>query len=82
MVEEHFAKRITEKHRLPLDAVVKQAIKWLEIDMDLDEVEFVLANFMFRSRATTYYVRGYISHSERILVLSKKELFPMGGVVK
>ena len=67
---------ITEKHQLSLDAVVK-AIKWLEIDMDLDEVECVLANLIFRG-----YVRGYISHSKRILVLSKKEPFPMGAVVK
>lgn len=67
---------IMEKHQLPLSNVVK-AIKWLEIDMDLDEVECVLANLIFRGA-----IKGYISHSKRILVLSKKDPFPKAAVVK
>jgi len=67
---------ILEKHQLPLDHVVK-AIKWLGIDMDLDEVECILANLIFRGA-----IRGYISHSKRILVLSKKDPFPKSAVIK
>ncbi len=68
--------RILEKHQLPLDNVVN-AVKWLGMDMDLDEVECILANLIFRG-----YVRGYLSHSKRILVLSKKDPFPISAVIK
>lgn len=67
---------ITEMHQLPLDNVVK-VIKWMGIDMDLDEVECVLANLIFRG-----IIKGYISHSKRILVLSKRDPFPKAAVVK
>lgn len=67
---------VTEKFQIPLENVIK-AIKWLGIDMDLDEVECVLANLIFKGA-----IRGYISHSKRVLVLSKKDPFPEGAVVK
>ena len=67
---------ILEKHQLPLDNVVR-VMKWLEIDIDLDEVECILANLIFRGA-----IRGYLSHSKRILVLSKKDPFPTQAVVK
>jgi hypothetical protein len=67
---------ITGKHQISLEHVVK-AIKWLGIEMDLDEVECVLANLIFRGA-----IRGYISHSKRVLVLSKKDPFPTAAVVK
>lgn len=67
---------ITGLHQLPLLHVVK-AIKWLGIDMDLDEVECILANLIFRGA-----IKGYISHSKKILVLSKKDPFPKSAVVK
>jgi nuclear mRNA export protein PCID2/THP1 len=62
---------ILEKHQLNLNDLVK-AFKWLGLDaMDLDEVECILANLIFRG-----YIKGYISHSKRVLVLSKKDPFP------
>jgi hypothetical protein len=67
---------ITGKHQLPLDKVCK-AMKWLGMEIDLDEVECILSNLIFRG-----YVKGYISHSKRILVLSKKDPFPTAAVVK
>jgi hypothetical protein len=67
---------VTEKYQIPLENMIK-AIKWLGIDMDLDEVECVLANLIFKGA-----IRGYISHSKRILVLSKKDPFPKAAVVK
>lgn len=67
---------VVEKHQIALDYVVC-AIKWLGMDMDLDEVECVLANLIFRG-----YVRGYLSHAKRVLVLSKRDPFPLASVVK
>mmetsp|Transcript_24249 Transcript_24249/g.27699 ORF Transcript_24249/g.27699 Transcript_24249/m.27699 type:complete len:281 (-) Transcript_24249:85-927(-) len=67
---------ILEKHQVPLDNVVN-AMKWLGLDIDLDEVECILANLIFKK-----YVRGYISHSKRVLVLSKKDPFPKSVIVK
>ena len=61
---------ISEKTQLPISSLTT-AFKWLGVEMDADEVECVLANLIFKG-----YVRGYISHSKRILVLSKKEPFP------
>jgi hypothetical protein len=62
---------ILEKHQLNLNDLVR-AFKWLGMDaMDLDEVECILANLIFRG-----YIKGYISHSKRVLVLSKKDPFP------
>jgi hypothetical protein len=61
---------IIGKHQIPL-ALVVAAFKWLEIPIDLDEVECILANLIYRN-----IVRGYISHSKRVLVLSKRDPFP------
>jgi hypothetical protein len=38
---------------------------------DLDEAECITANMIFRG-----YVRGYISHEKRMLVLAAKNTFP------
>lgn len=67
---------IMGKHQLPLDNVAS-AMKWLGMEIDLDEVECILSNLIFRK-----YVKGYISHSMRVLVLSKKDPFPIDAVVK
>jgi hypothetical protein len=67
---------IMDIHQIPLDNVVK-TIRWMGMDMDLDEVECVLANLIFRG-----IIKGYISHSKRILVLSKRDPFPKAAVVK
>jgi len=58
-----------EKHQMPLDNVMN-AVKWLA-------VECIPANLIFRGHA-----REYLSHSKRILVLSKKDPFPISAVIK
>ena len=67
---------ILQKHQLPLGNV-GNAFKWLGMDIDLDEVECILSNLIFRG-----YIKGYISHSKRVLVLSKKDPFPISAVIK
>ena len=39
--------------------------------LDMDEVECMVANLIYRG-----YVKGYISHSKKTLVLSKANPFP------
>jgi nuclear mRNA export protein PCID2/THP1 len=55
---------------------VARAFKWQGLPMDLDEIECILANLIFRG-----YVRGYLSHTKRILVLSKSNPFPTSAVI-
>eukprot|EP01102_Stenamoeba_stenopodia_P015653 TRINITY_DN535_c0_g1_i1.p1 TRINITY_DN535_c0_g1~~TRINITY_DN535_c0_g1_i1.p1 ORF type:complete len:401 (-),score=101.47 TRINITY_DN535_c0_g1_i1:106-1308(-) len=47
------------------------ALRWLGADSDLDEIECILANLIYKG-----YIKGNISHSRRILVLSKQNPFP------
>lgn len=47
------------------------------MEVDLDEVETIVANLIFRG-----YVKGYISHSKKVLVLSKAAPFPLLNTVK
>jgi hypothetical protein len=42
-----------------------------EEDIDLDEVECILASLIYQN-----YVKGYLSHSKHKLVLSRKVPFP------
>mmetsp|Transcript_9811 Transcript_9811/g.15079 ORF Transcript_9811/g.15079 Transcript_9811/m.15079 type:complete len:400 (-) Transcript_9811:12-1211(-) len=67
---------ISGKTQIPLDNVAR-SFKWLGMHIDLDEVECILANLIFRG-----YVRGYISHAKRVLVLSKRDPFPKSAVIK
>lgn len=55
---------------------VALAFKWLGMPIDLDEVECILANLIYKG-----YVRGYIAHTKRILVLSKRDPFPVSAVI-
>jgi len=55
---------------------LEKAFKWLGVPMDLDEVECILANLIYRG-----YIRGYISHTKHVLVLSKKDPFPTTAVI-
>ncbi|CAB9498203.1 PCI domain-containing protein 2 homolog [Seminavis robusta] len=66
---------ITERHQIPLNTVAK-SLKWLGMPIDLDEVECILANLIFRG-----YIRGYLSHAKRVLVLSKRDPFPVSAVI-
>jgi len=63
------------RSQVPLSYIGK-TLHWLGMSMDLDEVECILANLIFRG-----FVRGYISHTKRILVLSKKDAFPVSAVI-
>ena len=66
---------ILDKHQISL-SYVGSALKYLDVPMDLDEVECILANLIYRG-----YIRGYLSHSKRVLVLSKRDPFPTSSVV-
>ncbi|CAJ1947046.1 unnamed protein product [Cylindrotheca closterium] len=66
---------ILDKHQISLNHVAA-AFKWLGLPIDLDEVECILANLIFRG-----YVRGYLSHTKRVLVLSKRDPFPKSAII-
>lgn len=59
-----------KEHQIKV-ATMLAALTSLGVETDLDEVECVLANLVFRKA-----VRGYISHSQRVVVLSKQKAFP------
>jgi hypothetical protein len=67
---------ITERHQIPLDRVAT-SFKWLGMPIDLDEVECILSNLIFQG-----VIKGYISHSKRVLVLSKRGPFPIAAIQK
>ena len=62
-------------HQIPLSQVAS-AFKWLNIDLDLDEIECILSNLIYRG-----FVRGYLSHTKRVLVLSKRDPFPVSAII-
>ena len=49
----------------------QDALCMLGCDMDMDEVECIAANLIFRK-----YVKGYISHRNKVMVVAKSEPFP------
>jgi len=67
--------KVTGQHQIPLDQV-SVVFKWLDIPIDLDEIECILANLIYRG-----VIRGYLSHAKRVLVLSKRDPFPESGLV-
>ena len=46
------------------------------IEVDMDEVECILANLIYSGK-----VKGYISHQKSILVLSKQDPFPISAII-
>jgi nuclear mRNA export protein PCID2/THP1 len=46
-------------------------LKFCGADVDVDEVECIVANLIFRK-----FIKGYISHKNRVVVLSKIDPFP------
>jgi hypothetical protein len=66
---------ILDKYQISLNHVAN-TFKWLGMPIDLDEVECILSNLIYRG-----YVRGYLSHAKRILVLSKRDPFPLSTVL-
>lgn len=61
----------SKAHQIKMNDIVK-ALKWLEIDMDLDEVECIMATLIHKSM-----MRGYLSHKSKVVVLSKQDPFPL-----
>jgi hypothetical protein len=45
------------------------------VEMDMDEVECVAANLIYRK-----FVKGYISHKSKVMVVAKAEPFPPLGL--
>lgn len=68
--------KILDKHQIRLEYISK-AFKWLGMPIDLDEIECILSNLIFKG-----YIRGYLSHAKRTLVLSKRDPFPTSAVIR
>mmetsp|Transcript_29214 Transcript_29214/g.80259 ORF Transcript_29214/g.80259 Transcript_29214/m.80259 type:complete len:413 (-) Transcript_29214:3102-4340(-) len=66
---------VVGKSQVPLGHVAN-SFKGLGVPIDLDEIECILANLIYRG-----YVRGYLSHTKRVLVLSKRDPFPVAAVI-
>jgi hypothetical protein len=67
--------KILDKTQIQLEHISK-AFKWLGMPIDLDEIECILSNLIFKG-----YIRGYLSHAKRTLVLSKRDPFPTSAVI-
>ena len=66
----HAAEEPGKAAQIPLGAF-RDALGVLGCDMDMDEVECVAANLIARK-----YVRGYISHKSKVMVVAKTDPFP------
>ncbi|KAJ0030739.1 hypothetical protein Pint_13380 [Pistacia integerrima] len=60
----------SKAHQMKLEVIVK-ALKWLEMDMDVDEVECIVAILIHKN-----LVKGYFAHKSKVVVLSKQDPFP------
>ncbi|KAF5748483.1 PCI domain-containing protein 2 isoform X1 [Tripterygium wilfordii] len=60
----------SKAHQMKLEVIAK-TLKWLEIDMDLDEVECIVAILIYKN-----LVKGYFAHKSKVVVLSKQDPFP------
>lgn len=70
------AENMTPAHQIKLE-YFRSILMWMGADLaseesSMDEVECIVANLIYRK-----YVKGYISHQKRILVVSKQEAFPL-----
>uniref|UniRef100_A0A4W3I889 PCI domain-containing protein 2 n=1 Tax=Callorhinchus milii TaxID=7868 RepID=A0A4W3I889_CALMI len=62
---------LLKTHQLPLDAFLV-ALKFMQVeDVDIDEVQCILANLIYVGQ-----IKGYISHQHQKLVVSKQNPFP------
>jgi len=57
-------------NRIPV-ADFQTALQVTGQDVDLDEAECLVANMIYRG-----YIRGYISHEKRMIVLANTNAFP------
>ncbi|MED6216479.1 Enhanced ethylene response protein 5 [Stylosanthes scabra] len=60
----------SKAHQVKLEVIVK-ALKWLEIDMDVEEVECIMAILIYKN-----LMKGYFAHKSKVVVLSKQDPFP------
>jgi len=60
----------TKAHQVKLDVIIK-ALKWLEMDMDVDEVECIISILIYKN-----LMKGYFAHKSKVVVLSKQGPFP------
>lgn len=60
----------SKAHQLKLEVIVK-ALKWLEMDMDVDEVECIMSILIYKN-----LMKGYFAHKSKVVVLSKQDPFP------
>jgi hypothetical protein len=67
---------ITESTRINL-ASFENAMNWMDEDVDLDEIECILANLIFSGK-----IKGYLSHQKRYLIVSKGDPFPSAAIIK
>ena len=56
--------------RVPL-AAYEVCLKKLGLEMDMDEVECIVASLIYKG-----YIKGYLSHQHKKLVVDKKDPFP------
>ncbi|KFP02806.1 PCI domain-containing protein 2 [Calypte anna] len=62
---------LLKTHQLSLDAFL-HALKFMQVDdVDIDEVQCILANLIYMG-----HIKGYISHQHQKLVVSKQNPFP------
>eukprot|EP00741_Cyanophora_paradoxa_P010679 tig00020538_g10321.t1 len=50
---------------------LQECLRWLEEDLESDEVECILSGLIFQGM-----IKGYLSHQRGVLVLSKQQPFP------
>ena len=62
--------------QIPLETL-RKAFEFCGNTADLDEIECIMANLIYKG-----YIRGYLSHSKRVLVLSKRDPFPVSAIIK
>ncbi|KAG7467019.1 hypothetical protein MATL_G00148970 [Megalops atlanticus] len=63
--------QLLKTHQLPLDAFLV-ALKMMQVEeVDIDEVQCILANLIYMG-----HIKGYISHQHQKLVVSKQNPFP------
>ncbi|XP_077212517.1 enhanced ethylene response protein 5-like [Tasmannia lanceolata] len=60
----------SKAHQVKLEVIVK-ALKWLEMDKDVDEVECIMAILIYKN-----LMKGYFAHKSKVVVLSKQDPFP------
>lgn len=68
--------RITDSTRLSLH-MFQTVTSWLGESLDLDEIECILSNLIFKN-----IVKGYLSHQKRVMVIGKSDPFPISSITK